>query len=323
MGGSPVAAGDGADGRPRAPRAGRGAQLQPGCSPARRPGVPSTVVVHLLVVASVLSAAATLLVPDLLTGPPAMNGSAKGTALVILLGGVPTLALAYRRARSGSAAASAVATGAAAYLAYNAVLLVFATPFNRAFLLYEAMLGLAIWTLACLVSEIWWCSRPQVPVPCRRAAGFVLGVVTLNVVAWLAQVVPALLSDHPRSMMSGTGLTTNPVYVQDLAFWLPALTWVAIGMWKGHGPRTVLGAAALAYWVLESIGVAVDQWWGHQADPTSSVVSATVVPLFLVLGAATIWPLLGVLRAVAAAAPLPRTVAGPGAESAAAGAAGR
>jgi hypothetical protein len=263
----------------------------------------SPAVVHLLVAAAVLSGVVTLLVPNLLTGPPAMNGSAKGTALVIVLGGVPVLAGAYRRARSGSLPALALAAGAAAYLVYNGVLLVFATPFNQAFLLYEAMLGLAIWTLAGMVHEIWVRAGQLTVQPCRWAAGFIFGAVILNLAAWAVTLVPALFSDDPRSMLAGTGLTTNPVYVQDLAFWLPSFAWVAVGMWKAHAPRTALGAAALCYWVLESAGVAVDQWWGHQADPTSTVVSATVVPLFVIVGAVTIWPLMSALRAIATASP--------------------
>jgi hypothetical protein len=250
---------------------------------------------YLLVAASLLSAATTLLVPDLLTGPAAMQGSARGTALVVALGGAPVLALGLRRARSGSVVALAVAAGAAAYLLYNAVMLVLATPFNRAFPLYEAMLGLAIWTCAGLVVEIFdRAGELRRPAP-RWTAVFVGGVVVLNLGAWLSNLVPALVSEHPGSLLEGTGLTTNPVYVQDLAFWLPALAWAAVGMWRANSPRIVLGASVLCYWVLEAASVAADQWWGHRADPASSVVSAGAVPLFLVVGAVTIWPLLAVM----------------------------
>jgi hypothetical protein len=263
----------------------------------------SPVVVYLLVGASVLSGLATLLVPDLLTGPAVMNGSAKGTALVVVLGGAPVLAVAHARARSGSVVGLALAVGAAAYLVYNGVLLVLATPFNRAFLLYEAMLGLGVWTLVGLAHELWARTRGLRPPAQRRAAGFILAVVVLNLAAWLAALVPALLSDHPRSMLAGTGLTTNPVYVQDLAFWLPAVAWIAIGMWRAHGPRTALGAAALCYWLLESAGVAVDQWWGHHADTASAVASADVVPIFVVVGACTVCALVSVSKVLATASP--------------------
>lgn len=255
--------------------------------------------VTLLVVASILAGGATLLVPDLLTGPAAMNGSAKGTALVVVLGGAPVLAFTYRRARSGSLAPLALAVGATGYLAYNAVLLAFATPFNRAFPLYEAMLGFGIWSLAALTRDIWARAVELSPPASRWAAGFIAMVVLVNLAAWAGTVVPALLSDDPGSMLAGTGLTTNPVYVQDLAFWLPSLAWIAVGMWKGHGPRTALGAAGLCYWILESTSVAVDQWWGHHADPTSAVVSVAMVPVFLVIGVATVGPLVSVLKAMA------------------------
>jgi len=254
-----------------------------------------------LVVASLASGGVTLLAPHLLTGTPAMNGSAMGTALVVVLLGAPVLAAGYRRARHGSLPGLALAAGAVAYLVYNAVLLLFATPFNRAFPLYVAMLGLGIWSLAGLVVQIWRRTRDLAPAGARWPAGFVLGVVVLNLVAWMSNLVPALVSDDPGSMLDGTGLTTNPVYVQDLAFWLPAFAWVAVGMWSGNGPRTALGAAALCYWVLEAVSVAVDQWWGHHADPTSAVVSVQVVPLFVVVGGFTLWPLISVLRTLATA----------------------
>lgn len=259
----------------------------------------SSLVVPFLALTSLGSAAATLLVPDVLTGPAVMNGSAKGTCLVIAVGGVPVLALAYRRAVTGSPPALALAAGAAAYLVYNAVLLVFATPLNPVFPLYEAMLGLGIWTLAGMAIELWRrgeCLTHKARRGNRGTAAFLLVVVALNTLAWAHTLVPALLSDEPRAMLDGTGLTTNPVYVQDLAFWLPTIAWVAIGMWRGHGPRTVLGAAVLGYWVLESAGVAVDQWWGHHADPASTVASGEAVSMFVLVGLLTLWPLTSVLR---------------------------
>ena len=88
---------------------------------AARPVHPSRTLVAMLVGASLASSIVTLFAPHLLTGPPAMNGSAKGTALVVGLGGAPALAIAYRRARRGSLAALTVAAGAATFLVYNGV----------------------------------------------------------------------------------------------------------------------------------------------------------------------------------------------------------
>jgi hypothetical protein len=255
--------------------------------------------VYSLAGTSFLAGVVTVLVPGLLTGPPAMNGSARGTALVVASCGAPLLLLAHHRARAGSSAALAVATGATAYLLYNAVLLVFATPFNRAFPLYEATLGLAIYTLVGLAYEVWRRAEECLVPACRWQAAFVLLLVGLNAVAWGRRLVPALLGDAPRSMLAGTGLTTNPVYVQDLAFWLPTISWVAVGMWKAHAPRVSLGAGVLCYWVLESVSVAVDQWWGSHADPASTVTSSGVVPVFAALAVLTIWPLVSVASALA------------------------
>ena len=195
------------------------------------------------VLAAVAAAAclANLFVPGLLSGPDVMNGSAKGTSLVALVVAVPLLAVAAWRAGVGSFRALVVTTGVTAYLLYNSVLFLFGTPFNQAFLLYVAMLGLAVWTLAALIVALW--SRVARARGRRAAVGPGVRVVDvlLNGAAWLARVLPAMLDEDPTDWLAGTGLTTNPVIAQDLAFWLPVMAWLGWGVWKARPPACGVG----------------------------------------------------------------------------------
>ena len=77
-------------------------------------------------------------------------------------------------------------------------------------------------------------------------------IVTANAVAWLSRIVPALISGGPAAFLRGSGLPTNPVYVQDLALWLPLIAVAAAWLWRrrlrGH---PVIGATVV-YLVLEA-----------------------------------------------------------------------
>jgi hypothetical protein len=105
-------------------------------------------------VVSVATCTLLLFLPHVLTGPAAMNGSARGTALVALVVAVPLLVAALIGVRRGSVRSIPVWTGAVAYLLYNAVLFLLATPFNSLFLLFVAMMSLALWTLITVLRDV-------------------------------------------------------------------------------------------------------------------------------------------------------------------------
>ncbi|RYP83527.1 hypothetical protein EKO23_18875 [Nocardioides guangzhouensis] len=258
-----------------------------------------------LAVVAVAAAAPTWLVDDVLTGPAAMNGSARGTAVVVLVIAVPLLVVAAFR---DGLATRAVEVGATAYLLYNAVLFCFATPFNRLFLLYVAMLGLAAATLLVLLLRTDPSHLDGRSVPARAVASYLWVVVVLNALVWLSRVVPGVRGDLPPDFLDGTGLTTNPVFVQDLGLWLPAFAWIGYAVWRRLQVGYFLASAGLVFWTVEAVGVAVDQWMGHRADPSSTVVSLAVVPGFVVLAvlsAAMLWLSLRWTRAPGPRAPAP------------------
>jgi len=243
----------------------------------------------------------TALLSDILTGPPAMIGSARGTALIMALLGVPVAALSMWFERRGSWRAPFITFGVFLYFAYNGFLLLTATPFNPLFLVYTSAMAL---TLAALAVRITAADPRSLAdrlahLPVRAIAVLAWLVFGFNVFAWLAKIVPATFAEIPTSYLEGTGLTTNPVFVQDMSFWLPFTAVIGGLSWTRRPWGVFLGGAWLVYSVVEGIGVATDQYLGATADPTSIQVSMAIVPLFIALAIIAALPLWFYLRPAA------------------------
>lgn len=251
----------------------------------RRFGWPYAVSSALAAVAAV-AGGATFFVPDVLRGTAVMNGSARGTALIVLAVAVPTLVVSMWLVAAGAVRPMITWLGAATYLLYNSVLFLIATPFNALFLFYVAMFGLSVWTLVLVLQGMDvddFARRFSSRFPARALAGFLGAVAVLNALAWLAGAVPGLFASGQPKFLEGTGLITMPTYVQDLSFWLPLTLVVAVWLWQRRPWGVVLAGALIVYGVIEAVGVATDQAFGHAADPSSAVVSLVAVPGFLLL----------------------------------------
>jgi hypothetical protein len=255
----------------------------------------------LLVATAAVNGLLTFLAPGVLHGTAVMNGSARGTALTVLLLGVPVLAVSMALARAGSARAVLCWLGAAGFVLYNSVMFLFATPFNRLFPLDVAMLALAAWSVGLLLWQTDVAglgSRFTHRAPVRAVAVYAWVIVALNALAWLSRIVPALTGGGQAAFLRGTGLPTSPVYVQDLALWLPLIAVAAAWLWQRRPWGYVVIGGALIMQILESAGIAVDQWYGHAADPASPVVSAALTPAFGVLALIGLVPACYLLRSL-------------------------
>jgi hypothetical protein len=240
---------------------------------------------YLVAVAHGLAAALTAFVPDVLTGPAFTNGNARGTSIVMLFIATPLLVAATTVARREAPRAALLVLGALFYYLYNDVLLLFATPFNRLFLLYTTAFGLAIFTtielLRTLDTERLAERLPRVPA--RPIAVYAWVIVVLNVLGWLGTIVPAMTAADPTSFLRSMGVATNPVFVEDLSFQLPGAALAAWLLWRHRPTGIVVIGGWLVYGVVESIGVATDQWFGMQADPTVDATGAIVLFVALVV----------------------------------------
>ena len=252
-----------------------------------------------LAVVAAVAAAGTFFVPGVLRGTAVMNGSARGTAVLMLAAGLPLLVISMYVASRGSIRARIVWLGAVAYFLYNSVMFIIGTPFNQLYLVYEAMLGLSIWSTVFVIRTIDLGSFRQrfLPAfPSRAIALYMLAIVALNTLVWLRGAVPGVLSSSPPAVLEGTGLVTVPTYDQDFAFWLPLIAIAAIWMWRGQVWGHLIVGAMLVYWIVEGVGVAVDQWMGSAADPTSTVASAAISPVFLAIAVIGLVPLFFYMR---------------------------
>ena len=176
----------------------------------------------------------------MLGGPAVAQGNLRGTAVVVMVLAVPLLATSMYFTSRNSARALVIWMGAVGYIIYQAVLFLFGTPFNSLFLIYVAMLSLGFWSAVALLREIdatAFSGRFDSRLPARAIAIYTLVLAVLNAMVWLRTIVPAVLSDAPDAFLEGSGGTTSPVFVQDLAVWLPLFVTASWWLWKGTTPR--------------------------------------------------------------------------------------
>ena len=122
-------------------------------------------------------------------------------------------------------------------------------------------------------------------------------VLVINALVWLRVVVPPRSPISRARFLDGSGMTTNPFYVQDLAFWLPGAAIVACRLWQRRPWGVVLAGAWLVYGLIEAIGVATDQWFGTMADPNwPAIASIEAMVLFIVVAAIQLVPLTAYFR---------------------------
>jgi hypothetical protein len=245
--------------------------------------------------AALTAGVATFVAKDSIAGPAVSVGTARGTALVVAAVAVPVLLTAMWSSSRGSLRAIVVWLGAAGYLLYNAVMLLFATPYNRFFLAYVAMFALALWSIGAVLvqTDVPGLARHVTGrLPAHGIAVYAWIVAVLNALVWLRTIIPTITARDPGDFLVGSGFITQPVYIQDLAVWIPLMIVAAAWLWRGRPWGYLLTTSLLTLWVIEALGVAVDQWFGSQADPGTDFASAAMSPAFLawaVVGLVPLW----------------------------------
>jgi hypothetical protein len=210
-------------------------------------------------------------------------GNARGTDLVILVVAIPALVIAMALTARGSLRAQIVWLGALAYILYNALFFAFSVAFNPLFLVYIAVLSLALWSLVALLMAVDVASlRAHFTehLPIRTIALYLLITTALFALTWLRDIVPALVNNTAPASLDGTMMLTNPIQVVDFAAGFPLTILAAAWLWQRRAWGYALAGLFLVYGVIEAISVATDQLFGHLSDPTQS---AMMTPIFAAL----------------------------------------
>ena len=245
----------------------------------------------LLAVVALVASAVGVFYPAVFRDTAVTAGNARGTDLVILVVAIPALVMAMALTARGSLRAQIVWLGALGYILYNAIFFAFAVAFNPRFLVYIAVLSLALWSLVALLMALDVATlRAHFTehLPIRTIALYLILTTALFALTWLRDIIPALVSGSTPVSLGGTKMLTNPIQVVDFAAGFPLTVLAAVWLWQRKAWGYALAGLFLVYGVIEAISVATDQFFGHLSDPTQS---AMMTPVFAVIAVIAAVPL--------------------------------
>jgi hypothetical protein len=197
-----------------------------------------------------VAAGAGLLIPGLYRDAPYWVEQARGTDLGTLLVAVPVLALGLWAARRRSGAGQLAVFAGLLYVVYNYGIFVFSVAMNPLTAVHIAIVGLAVWSL---VLTTWSPALSEAGAAAaeglnRRTSAIVLvAVAALFGLLWIGQIATATATGALATDLVRAGISTNPVYALDLAFFLPLCALAGIGLLRRN--RAGAYAQPMLVWV--------------------------------------------------------------------------
>jgi len=197
---------------------------------------------------SAFAAAAGLVVTGLYRDAPNWVQQARGTDLATLFVAVPVLFVALWTARRGSAAARMAIVAGLLYLVYNYAIFAFSVAMNPLTAVHVAIFGLSLWSLLLGARIAVEASHAATERLHRRAsAGLLIAVAGMFGLLWLGQIATTTMTGILAPDLVLAGITTNPVYALDLAFFLPLCAVAGIGLLRRDGGASF--ALPMLIWV--------------------------------------------------------------------------
>jgi hypothetical protein len=185
-------------------------------------------------IATVLAAGAALAglaVPRLYLDAPNWVQQARGTDLATLFLAVPVLVLGLRTAARGSTFGRLVVVSGLLYLVYNYAIFAFSVAMNPLTTVHIAIFGLSLWSLVLAGHATVAATEGVTERLNRRTSGALLvGVAAMFGLLWLGQIATTSTTGVLPPDLIKAGISTNPVYALDLAFFLPLCAIAGIGL---------------------------------------------------------------------------------------------
>ena len=200
---------------------------------------------RLAATATALAAAAALAglaVPGLYVDAPNWVQQAQGTDLATLFLAVPVLIVGLWTSSRGSSAGRLAVVAGLLYLVYNYAIFVFSVAMNPLTAVHIAIFGLSLWSLLLAGRTAVDGAEAVTERLNRRAAGWLLiAVGAMFALLWIGQIATTSITGVLPPDLVKAGITSNPVYALDLAFFLPLCAIAGIGLLRRNA------AAALAF----------------------------------------------------------------------------